>query len=113
MTPQECGGQIVEDSDTNEVVCKECGLVVSDGNETGSSTDADWGKYDDVDLTGSIEPGSTDHVHWSEQTSPAIVVLIKEPEHTYYEYHRIENPKEFFEGCSNEQDELQRIRERT
>jgi transcription initiation factor TFIIIB Brf1 subunit/transcription initiation factor TFIIB len=44
MTPQECGGQIVEDSDTNEVVCKECGLVVSDGNETGSSTDTDLGK---------------------------------------------------------------------
>jgi len=26
-------------------------------------------------------------------------------------YYRIENPREFFEGCSNEQDELKRIRE--
>lgn len=55
--------------------------------------------------------GEFAHADWSQQSQTAVVGLIKEPDRTYHGYYRIENPREFFEGCSGEQEQLNRIRE--
>lgn len=114
----ECGSENIElaSDEVEEYFCEDCRVLFDTETESEpfdpemySTSDPDTEKF--KEWVAQRTTDSTEHVHWSEQTSPAIVGLIEEPDRIKHEYYRIENPKEFFEGCSGEQDELRRIRE--
>jgi hypothetical protein len=103
----ECGSETIESApdDSEQFVCSDCGLVMYKRDRSlPESVSENLDRF-------SEDRGDFARADWSEQTSTAIVGLIKEPERTDHEYYRIENPREFFEDCSGEQEQLQRIKE--
>lgn len=113
----ECGSENIEPAsdEVEEYFCEDCRLLFDTETESDPFDPAIYSTSDqDTDAFTermAQRSDSNEYTHWSEQTSPAIVGLIEEPDRTKHEYYRIENPKEFFNGCSSEQDELRRIRE--
>lgn len=113
----ECGSENIElaSDEVEEYFCEDCRLLFDTETESDPFDPAIYSTSDqDTDAFTkrmAQRSDSKEYTHWSEQTSPAIVGLIEEPDRIKQEYYRIENPKEFFKGCSGEQDELRRIRE--
>jgi len=98
----ECGSEDIEPAKnkSDQFVCSNCKLVMYK---------RDHSKLPENRFSDQIDDFA--RADWSQQYDTAIVGLIKEPYRTYHEYYRIENPREFFEDCSNEQEQLRRIKD--